>query len=148
MSEMNKSLRHDPPAMGSHGKLLLEPAVNPPLVRSRSGTRPAASAEQGITLRFVLTALRRWWMVATPIGLVLAAIGGAGVYLWFEPAYQAEAWFMIQERTPYVAFESRDEGRSKSFFQTQTATIRSPFVLGPVIQRPEIAGAADRQASR
>ena len=92
-----------------------------------------------MTPRFVLTALRRWWMIAAPVGLLLAAIAGAVVYLLFEPVYEAAAWFKIEERTPYLAFESKDEGRSKLFFQTQIETIRSPLVLGPVIKRPEIA---------
>ncbi|MBU4272893.1 MAG: polysaccharide biosynthesis tyrosine autokinase [Planctomycetes bacterium] len=108
-------------------------------VRRKSVARPAATLEQSLSPRFVLDALRRWWMVAAPIGLLLAAAGGATVYLLFEPVYEAAAWFKIEERTPFLAFETKDDGRSNLFFQTQIETIRSPLVLGPVLKRPEIA---------
>ncbi|NLF06693.1 MAG: polysaccharide biosynthesis tyrosine autokinase [Pirellulaceae bacterium] len=57
----------------------------------------------------------------------------------FEPVYEASAWLQFEERTPYLAFENKDDGRSKLFFQTQIEIIRSPLVLGPVVKRPEIA---------
>ena len=110
-----------------------------PIRWNKSIARPAAQPEQAMTVQFVLGALRRWWMVAAPIGLLLAAAGGATVYLLFEPVYEAAAWFKIEDRTPFLAFEVKDEGRSKMFFQTQIEMIRSPLVLGPVIKRPEIA---------
>ena len=56
------------------------------------------------------------------MALLLAAVGGTIVYLLFEPVYEASAWFQIEERTPYLAFESKEEGRSKLFFQTQIET--------------------------
>ena len=102
-----------------------------------------AQPEQGLTSRFVVTALRHWWKVALPVALLLAGVGGTIVYLLFEPVYEASALFQIDERTPYLAFESKEEGRSKLFFQTQIETIRSPMVLGPVVKRPEIAKAPE-----
>lgn len=105
----------------------------------RQMARVPFQPEEGLTARFVLTALRRWWKIALPVALLLAAAGGTIVYLLFEPVYEASAWFRIEERTPYLAFESKDEGRSKLFFQTQIETIRSPLVLGPVVKRSEIA---------
>ena len=110
------------------------PSVNMQVVRSQSGPRPAVRPDQGLTLQFVLSALRRWWMVATPISLLLAVVSAGVVYLLFKPAYEAAAWFKIEERTPFLAFETRDEGRSNTFFKTQIETIRSPMVLGPVIE--------------
>jgi polysaccharide biosynthesis transport protein len=109
------------------------------IVRPRSVPRTAISPEKGVTAHLMLTVLRRWWMVAAPVGLLLAAGSGVIVYLLFEPSYEAAAWFKIEERTPFLAFETKDDGRSKLFFQTQIETIRSPLVLGPVIKRPEIA---------
>ncbi len=150
MSEMNKALRHDPPAISAPNGLVRGPAANLPMARPRNGARPIAPPEQGMSPRFVLTALRRWWMVATPIALVLAAISAVAVYLLFEPVYEAAAWLRIQERAPFVAFESKDEGRSKALSQTQIETIRSPFVLGSVIKQPEIARVPEiaRQADK
>ena len=100
--------------------------ANLPMVRPRTVRGRPCQPEQGLTPRFVLTALRRWWMVAAPVGLLLAAVGGAAVYLLFEPVYEAAAWFKIEERTPYLAFETKDEGRSKVFFQTQIETDPQP----------------------
>jgi len=116
----------------------------------RRATYAPPPPEQGISARFVLAALRRWWKVALPAALLLSAVGCTIVYMLFEPVYEAAAWFQIEERTPYLAFESRDDGRSKLFFQTQIVTIRSPLVLGPVVKRPEIAKAAEisRQADK
>ena len=102
-----------------------------------------AQPGEGLTAQFVLTSLRRWWKVAVPVALFLAAGGVTTVYLLFEPAYEAVAWMQFEERTPYLAFETKDEGRSNLFFQTQIEIIRSPLVLGPVVKRPEIAQAPE-----
>ena len=60
--------------------------------------------------------------------------------------FEAAAWLEIKERAPYLAFENKgDETRSKAFFQTQIELIRSPLVLGAVIQRDEIAKIPDLQ---
>ncbi len=113
------------------------------IVPRRQMIHAPAQPDQGLTPRFVLTALRQWWKVALPVALLLAAAGGAIVYLLFEPVYEASAWFQIDERTPYLAFESKEDGRSKLFFNTQIETIRSPLVLGPVLKIPEIANAPE-----
>ena len=43
------------------------------------------------------------------------------------------------ERRPYLAFETKEDGPSKLFFQTQMELIHTPLVLAPIIERPEIA---------
>jgi capsular exopolysaccharide synthesis family protein len=110
---------------------------SPPRLKGRE--RSPLDVEQGLTAHFVWSTLRRWWMIATPISLVLAAISAALVFWFFEPSFEAAAWLRMEESTPFLAFETKNEGRSKVFFQTQIETIRSPLVLGPVIKRPEIA---------
>ena len=55
------------------------------------------------------------------------------------PQYEAAAWLRIEEKTPYLAFELRNDDRSRAFFQTQVELIRSPLVLGLAVKRPEIA---------
>jgi len=139
MSDMNKSLRHDPGSGRQIGPFADAGAL-PCEVRPKIALRPIPpSADHGFTVHFVLTALRQWWRVALPAGLRLAGAAASGVFWLFQPLYQAEAWFLILDRAPYLAFESRDDGRSKKFFETQIETIRSPFVLGPVVKRPEVA---------
>ncbi len=101
---------------------------------------PGQSAEKGGGLSFTLNVLRRWWLIAAPLGLLLAAVASAAVWMLFEPQYPAEAWLKIDERAPYLAFENKgDDTRTKSFFQTQIELIRSPLVLGSVVQQAEIA---------
>jgi succinoglycan biosynthesis transport protein ExoP len=86
-----------------------------------------------------LAALRRWWMIAAPLGILLAILASAAVYLLFCPMYEADAWLKIEEHVPYIAFETKYEDRNKLFEQTQRELIRSPLVIGPVVSRPEIA---------
>ncbi len=97
---------------------------------------------------FAINVIRRWWLIAFPLGLLLAVGGSAAVWLLFEPQYEAAAWLKIDERVPYLAFEDKaEETRSKAFFQTQIEMIRSPLVLGSVVQRPDIARLPDLQRS-
>jgi len=107
MSETNKLIRHDPPAAGASGGVVPLAAGNPPMARLKQAARPAVQAEAGLTPRFVLNALRRWWLIATPLALLLATIAGAVVYLLFEPVYEAAAWFKIEERAPYWPLNRR-----------------------------------------
>jgi len=100
----------------------------------------APGCEKGGGLSFALNVIRRWWLIAVPLGILLATAGAAVVWLLFERQYEAAAWLKIEEKAPYLAFENKgDETRSKAFFQTQIELIRSPLVLGSVVQRPQIA---------
>ncbi len=45
------------------------------VVQWKNVPRPAAGSDQNLTPHFVLGALRRWWKMATPVGLLLAAAG-------------------------------------------------------------------------
>ena len=46
----------------------------------------------------VLNALRYWWKVVTPIGLMLAAAVTTAICYQHKPLYTAEAWLMIKDR--------------------------------------------------
>jgi capsular exopolysaccharide synthesis family protein len=98
-----------------------------------------AQPEQGLSPRFVLSALRQWWKVALPAALLLAAAGSTIVYLTFEPVYEASALFEYEEQTPHLVFDERDDGRSNKFVQTQMQLIREPLILAPTVVRPEVA---------
>ena len=119
----------------------------PPSRVSVVGGQPrgrVAGDEQNIGLSFLLNVLRRWWLIAGPIGLFLAVGGVAVVWLRFIPQFEAVAWLKIEERAPYLAFENKSEDvGSKAFVQTQIEMIRSPLVLGSVVARPEIARLED-----
>ncbi len=142
MSELRGgSPSHVPPqVMGTE----VVPAVasDPRVVRMKDALRKGGGREeQAVSIPFILTALRRWWRVAAPVALLLAAGGGTLVRLFFcEPTYEANAWFRIEGNAPFVAFQPRSDESSKAFFETQVELIRSPLVLGPAVARPEIGG--------
>lgn len=104
----------------------------------RSAPSGSGGSHPPMTARFVLNAVRQWWKVAAPVGLVLAAVAAALIYMFFEPVYESSSWLRIYETTPYIAFQSRDD--SRRFIETQVQLIRSPMVIAPVISQPEIAG--------
>ena len=106
----------------------------------------ARGSDRGTGLSFALNVVRRWWLIALPLGLALAAGASAAVWMFFVPKYEATAWLKIEERQAFLAFPNSDDNtRSRAFFQTQIELVRSPLVLGPVVQRPEIAKLPDIQ---
>jgi capsular exopolysaccharide synthesis family protein len=85
----------------------------------------------------VWQAVRQWWLLATPCGIILAVAAAAWVWWSFVPVYQAVAWVQIQETQPFIAIPGvRDSAR---FVQTQIELIRSPLVLGSAVSRPSVA---------
>lgn len=109
------------------------------VIHPQPGSPRSGAAEQGLTPRFVLSAVAYWWKVALPAALLLGAAGATLAYLVFVPQYEAVAWLRVDERPTFLAFESRYEGRSSSFLNTQVELLRSPLVLGAVAHRPDVA---------
>jgi capsular exopolysaccharide synthesis family protein len=123
---MNGGPLQDPPA-----GMLSMPPTEPYSLPGRNGSGSHGEAAQGFSLSFVLNALRQWWKLALPVGLLLAVGIGGVIWFTFEPTYRAESWLRIEERAPFIAFQ--DRGGSRGFVQTQVQLIRSPLVLGPAI---------------
>ena len=105
--------------------------------RSRRGRPATQETIQPLTATVVFKSILQWWKVATPIAVVLAVISTAIVWVQFEPVYRASAWIQIEDRAPFIAYQSRE--KSKRYSQTQMQLLRSPLVLGPVVSQPEIA---------
>lgn len=101
-------------------------------------TAVAAEAEEGISPRKILAAIRYWWIWALPGGIVLATAASLIVYALFDPQYRAAAWIRIEEQTPYLAFQPKATGKLQGFVQTQIELLRSPMVLVPVSAVPEL----------
>jgi len=114
------------------------PSAQSLAIPSQNGHQPRDGSGQTITVSFVLNAIRQWWKVATPIGLVLAAVAGTLIYLTFEPVYEASAWLQIYSVAPRI-LPDRVHNDSRLFVETQVQLMHSPLVLGPVISQPEIA---------
>jgi capsular exopolysaccharide synthesis family protein len=132
-SERKKDTGKFHPPVPRSPSSLPEPSSAPSrarLVRSDSNQRGTG---QSVNTHVVLHAMRRWWKLALPVSLLLAAAAVGAVYVLFEPQYEAAALLEINETTPFIAFQLHEGGVSKSYFNTQLGLIRSPWILGRTV---------------
>ncbi|MHB1035992.1 MAG: GumC family protein [Pirellulales bacterium] len=94
-----------------------------------------------ITPGLVLHAVRHWWKLALPAGLVLAGVSATLVWFCMEPVYKAAAWLRIQDQTPYIAFPDRPDSSRfvNAFVQTQMEILRSPRLIAQVLETRAVA---------
>jgi succinoglycan biosynthesis transport protein ExoP len=103
----------------------------------------AASAEGAqFSMHTVLVALRCWWHLAFPLGLVLAAGSAACACYLSTPKYTATVWLLIRER-PLILIKDSLVDETKKFVENQVELIRSPPVLQPVVNDPAVASAPE-----
>ncbi len=95
-----------------------------------------------VTVHTVLVALRCWWHIALPIGLLLGAGAATVVYYTTSPTYSATAWLFISQRStnPMPGTTGDD---SQRFVANQRELMRSPPVLEPVISLPAVRSAPE-----
>lgn len=92
----------------------------------------------------IFIALRCWWKLAAPLGLMLALAAAAGLYYFSKPIYTAATWLIIRE-TPHVLLKYEAQGDQRKFVENQLELLRSPRVIDQVISisgvasTPEIA---------
>lgn len=103
----------------------------------KHGQQPASADGQQFSLQTIVTAVRCWWLIATPIGLLLAAVTGAAVWYYVKPTYTAAAWLIIREHpvTILKQFTLEDPAR---FVQNQLELMRSPIVIDFVSVMPDV----------
>ncbi|MGA2030685.1 MAG: polysaccharide biosynthesis tyrosine autokinase [Thermoguttaceae bacterium] len=146
------------PKISFHGPVVREPSSARELIsvppagvlaaRVRSGPHRGGEAGQGMNAQFVLRALRRWWKVALPVGLLLATLAAVAVYWLFEPQYEAAALLEIHEHPQYIAFEPKEAGVSKAYFRTQIELIRSRWIMGRAVANEKINQLPEIQKQR
>lgn len=122
------------PASSSSKALVNRPPSGLPAARRSAGRDGSGYSGQALSAGFILYAMRQWWKVAAPAGLLLAALIAVTLYALFEPTYEATSLFQIDDMTPYVV--DRPVRVSQRFVQTQIELIRSPLVLGPALVAP------------
>ena len=61
-------------SQGDQGNLPAVPGSVQVVRHVAPAARPAAGQSQAFTPQLILMALRRWWMVALPVGIVLAVV--------------------------------------------------------------------------
>ena len=125
-------------------------AAAPPALRDpRLPLRPevthhaTATGAPAITVGAVLHTARRWWKVATPLGLLLGGLAAAAVWYFFVPQFMATRWIQIRDQSPYIVFAPSTDGTRYS--RTQMGIITNRIVLDPVVARPEIARLGELQ---
>jgi polysaccharide biosynthesis transport protein len=109
-----------------------------PSLRSPTVIPGASGGGPQFDYNTVLHALRRWWLLAAPLGLVLATVAAATVYLITPKKYTAEAWLIIRDRSDYLLeLLAREDPRK--FLSNQIEMMRSPPILNPVAAIPAVA---------
>ena len=104
----------------------------------RTSGGPTDAGLPKMTIHTVLIAVRCWWHIALPLGVLLAAAAMVVVYYTFTPRYTAQAWVMIRTRAPIIVRDISPDDPQK-FVQNQVELIRSPMVLDPVASDPGVA---------
>jgi len=103
-----------------------------------------AESEGGDPLdpQVLLAALRYWWKIATPLAIALMVVAAVTIALVAQPKYTASAWLIIREKPEYLLNpQSPDDPRK--FVQNQMELMRSPPVIDPVANQPDISSAPE-----
>lgn len=117
----------------------LRPAALPTVVMGGGGGMVVGGPK--LTVGSVLQALRRWWKMCAPVGVLLAGIAAAAVWASFEPVYRATASLVISDQSPYLAYAPT--GPQTRFQRTEVEKIRHPLVVSEAISDPKIAQLGD-----
>ena len=113
---------------GGGDPTVLVPAEDPPALSTR------------ITPAALLRALRRCWVVAVPVGMVLAAAVAAGVWTLRTDKYASTALIRVlpASATKLLDDQGRQPDNGPVYMRTQIATIRSKPVLQKALKDEKI----------
>ena len=105
---------------------------------------PELAAQPGLTavaFSRYLHGLRRNWVLATILGVALAAVLGLGVWFGWGPQYAATAYLQIAPTEPVVAFQTAETERQRVtefafdiYKDTQHQLLRTRDVLIPALR--------------
>jgi hypothetical protein len=85
-----------------------------------------------------LKALLRRWLLALPVGLLLAAVAAGAVWFWLPPGkYQASIRLYMPTRAPKILFDV-EEQEFNSFQREQLALLSSHRVLDKALSSPAV----------
>ena len=107
----------------------------------QSAALPNGAHAAKFDVRTIIIALRCWWKVSVPAGVLLAAATGSLVYYLFEPTYTASTWLFIQERPEQLLPTAGED--SRRFVDNQIELMKSPLLLGPIAAKKEIRSAPE-----
>jgi len=104
--------------------------------------RPAESSLPNFSVHTVFVAIRCWWHIALPLGLLLGSAAAVVVYYNAKQSYTAQAWVMIKDVSPFILQQVSPQN-SQKFVLNQIELMKSPLVLGPVIGDLAVASAPE-----
>jgi polysaccharide biosynthesis transport protein len=87
----------------------------------------------------ILHALRRRWLLALALGLVLGGLAGVATWLFLPRGFEAVAWLRVRDKSGMFMGGGRDSAEYEAYRKTQVQLIKSPFVLTSAMRRPGIA---------
>jgi uncharacterized protein involved in exopolysaccharide biosynthesis len=95
-----------------------------------------------IDMQVILGELQYWWKFAVPVAVVLSLLAVGLVLLFAKPKYTASTWLIIREKPEYLLNPHVMEDPRK-FVLNQMELLRSPPVIDPVANKPEVFAAPE-----
>jgi succinoglycan biosynthesis transport protein ExoP len=98
---------------------------------------PSDALEGGVDVIRLWHSLRRCWLPAVCLGLVLAAVLAPLPWFLLPKGYEAVAWLRV--RSTAGSFSTAGAGNYEQYRKTQLQLITSPFVLTSALRQPGLA---------
>jgi capsular exopolysaccharide synthesis family protein len=101
-----------------------------------------ATPTSGVNAISLLKALKKRWLLATCLGITLAAAVAAGVWFFLPPAKEtAYAKLLVRDKVGEI-FERPDaRNESQLYLREQVVLLKSPLVLNAALNRPKVVEA-------
>jgi capsular exopolysaccharide synthesis family protein len=106
-----------------------------PLLHVGGGDQAAA----GVDYVRALHALRRRWLPAAALGLLLAMLAAVPAWIFLPRGYEAVAWLRVRDKGGMLS-QGRDTAEYESYKKTQLQLMKSPYVLQASLRKPGIEG--------
>ncbi len=116
------------------------------VVMANSSDRSKSGEQQSThNLASLLSAVRRGWRIALPMGLCLSLISAYAGWKLMEPKFSASAYLRIDSDNRPLIFKTADEtaGRGSDFQlykNTQQQLMVTPFVLNAALRDAQLSG--------
>jgi succinoglycan biosynthesis transport protein ExoP len=91
----------------------------------------------GVDYVRVMHALRRRWLSATALGLLMAGLVAVPTWMFLPRGYEAVAWLRVRDKGGMLS-HGRDTAEYESYKKTQLQLLKSPYVLQAAMRKPGI----------
>ena len=129
------------PADAARGNGRAKPSKNKPPAPAAVPTRSAPHAS-GPDMKALLQALKRRWLLAATLSLLLGSGAAVGAWYGLAAKYTAFAQLRIAAITPYLVFHNANnpEGRNdfSTYQRTQAAAVKNRYVLNAALKRDDV----------